>query len=152
LLRVDPELIGAWGLLDLAVDPGHLAAGHDFALQFSARSDRLRYYVVAMRFAEAEFNQMQLVDAGFGAEGRPEIAFNRVLPAAFDASHLAPALLDPSGSARIALFEAQTAVSRRARGPGGLELHRNGTVLVSHLPQPGADRPDAQFVVHLTQS
>jgi hypothetical protein len=95
---------------------------------------------------------VQLVDAGFGSEGRPAIAFDRVPPAAFGAGHLAPELLDPSGSARIALFEAQAAVARRARGPSGLELHRNGTVLVSHLPQPGADRPDAQFVVHLTQS
>ncbi len=151
-VRVEPELVGAWGLIELTVDAGHLAAGHDFALTFSARSDTLRYYVVATRLAEAEFNQVQLVDAGFAAEGRPQIAFTRVLPAAFTASHLAPALLDPSGSARIALFEAQAAVTRRARGPSGLELHRNGAVLVSHLPQPGADRPDAQFVVHLTQS
>jgi hypothetical protein len=75
-----------------------------------------------------------------------------VLPAAFVAGHLRPALLDPSGSARIALFQAQAAVARRARGPSGLELHRNGDVLVGNLPQPGADRPDAQFVVHLTQS
>jgi hypothetical protein len=151
-LRVEPELAGAWGLLDLAVDAGHIAAGHAFALEFAARSDTLRYYVVASRFAEAEFNQVQVLDAGFAAEARPQIQFSRVLPAAFGVSHLAPELLDPSGSARIALFEAQATVTRRVRGPAGVELHRNGDVLVGNLPQPGADRPDAQFVVHLSQS
>jgi hypothetical protein len=151
-LLVEPELIGAWGVLNIAVDAGHIAAGHDFAIEFAARSDTLRYYVVATRFAEAEFNQVQVIDSGFGAEARPQIAFNRVLSAAFNAGHLAPELLDPSGSARIALFEAQASVARRARGPGGVALQRNGDVLVGNLPQPGADRPDAQFVVHLTQS
>jgi hypothetical protein len=151
-LHVEPELAGAWGLLELTVDAGHIAAGHAFALSFAARSDTLRYYVVASRFGEAEFNQVQVLDNGFAAESRPAIQFNRVLPAAFGAGHLAPGLLDPSGNARIALFEAQASVARRARGPSGLELHRNGDLLIGNLPQPGADRPDAQFVVHLSQS
>ncbi|SFP20208.1 hypothetical protein [Variovorax sp. 770b2] len=151
-LQVEPELIGAWGLLELTVDAGHVAAGHAFALAFAARSDTLRYYVVANRFGEAEFDQVQVLDNGFAAESRPAIQFNRVLPAAFGAGHLAPGLLDPSGGARIALFEAQASVARRARGPSGLELHRNGDLLIGNLPQPGADRPDAQFVVHLSQS
>jgi hypothetical protein len=152
VLHVEPGLVGAWGLLELTVAAGHIAAGHNFALEFAARSDTLRYYVVASRFAETEFNQIQVQDAGFTAEARPQIQFSRVLPADFGPGHLAPALLDPSGSARIALFEAQAAVTRRARGPAGVELHRNGDVLIGHLPQPGADRPDAQFVVHLSQS
>ena len=132
--------------------PRHIAAGHAFALEFNARSDTLRYYVVANRFGEAEFNQVQVRDAGFETEARAEIEFSRVLPSDFDAGHLAPPLLDPSGGARIALFETQAPVPRRARGLAGLELHRNGEVLIGHLPQPGADRPDAQFVVHLSQS
>jgi hypothetical protein len=150
VLRVEPELVSAWGLLALDVSAAHVAAGHAFTLAFDARSDTLRYYVVASRYGEAEFNQVQVLDAGFAAEARPQIAFNRIAPDAFGASHLAPELLDPTGSARIALFESQAAVTRRARGPGGLELHRNGDVLIGSLPQPGAERYDAQFVVHLS--
>ena len=151
-LWVEPELVNAWGVLALRFDPAHLPAGQAFNLSFGARSDTLRYYVVAQRFGVAEFNSLSVQDTGFAAEARPAIVFNRVAPASFNASHLAPALLDPSGSARIALFEAQATVARRARGPLGLELHRNGDVLIGNLPQPGAERHDAQFVVHLSLS
>ena len=151
-LWVEPELINAWGVLALRFDAAHLPAGQAFSLSFGARSDTLRYYVVAKRFGLAEFNSLSVQDTGFAAEARPVIVFNRVAPASFNASHLAPALLDPSGSARIALFEAQATVARRARGPLGLELHRNGDVLIGNLPQPGAERHDAQFVVHLSLS
>jgi hypothetical protein len=151
-LWVEPELVNAWGVLALGFDAGHLPAGQAFNLSFSARSDTLRYYVVANRFGVAEFDSLSVQDTGFAAEARPQLVFNRVTPANFNASHLAPALLDPSGSARIALFEAQASVARRVRGPVGLELHRNGDVLIGNLPQPGAERHDAQFVVHLSLS
>ncbi len=151
-LWVEPELVNAWGVLALHFDAAHLPTGQNFNLSFTARSDTLRYYVVANRFGLAEFNSLSVQDTGFAAEARPAIVFNRVAPANFNASHLAPALLDPSGSARIALFEAQATVTRRARGPVGLELHRNGDVLIGNLPQPGAERHDAQFVVHLSLS
>lgn len=153
-LMVDPELAAdvPYGLLSLTVSAGHAAAGGAFTLSFAARSETLRYYVVARRFGETDFNQLQVLDDGFDAEGRAQIVFDRLLPAAFDpAVHLQPTLLDPAGGARIALFQAQAAVARRARGPAGVALHKNGDVLIGHLPQPGADRPDAQFVVHLSQ-
>lgn len=149
-LRIDDELAGCWGQLELELAAAHLAAPQAFTLDFAARSDTLRYYVVASRFSAAEFDQISVQDTGAAAEGRPVIGFDRILPADFDASHLAPTLLDPAGSARIALFQTQVAVARRARGPGGIELHRNGDVLIGHLPQPGAGRNDAQFVVHLS--
>jgi hypothetical protein len=149
-LWVEPELRGVWGVLALTVDAGHLAAAQAFTLDFSARSDTLRYYVVARRYGEDDFNQVSLLDTGFAAQARPEILFNRIVPANFNASHLTPAMLDPGGNARIALFEAQASVPRRSRGPAGLELHRNGDVLVGSLPQPGAERHDAQFVVHIS--
>lgn len=148
--RVDPELQGAWGAVSLTVAPAHIAAGHAFTLTFAARTDTLRYYVVAQRFDADQFAQVSVVDTGAAAEARPAIEFDRIGSEAFGAGHLSPALLDPSGGARIALFQARAAVARRARGPSGVQLHRNGDVLVGHLPQPGAERHDAQFVVHLS--
>lgn len=150
---VDPSLAhdGTWGVLSLRIDAAHLAAGQEFDLAFAARVDTLRYYVVADHFSAAEFDEVDVHDGGFAAEGRPQIAFQRLLPAAFGPSHLAPALLDSSGAARIALFESQATLARRARGPTHIELQRNGDVLMGHLPSPGADRTDAQFVVHLSK-
>lgn len=152
-LFVEPGLLAtrAWGLVDLTVDASHLANPPAFHLDFAARSDTLRYYVVASRLSQAEFDQVSVVDGGFVAEGRAQIVFNRVLPPAFNAQHLPSALLDPAGAARVALFEAQGPTTRRERGPTRLELHRNGDVLVGNLPQPGAQRSDAQFVVHLSK-
>lgn len=151
---IEPDLAaqGAWGLLVLTVDAAHVADGHAFHLDFAVRSETLRYYVVAgPSFSQNEFDQVTVLDTGFATEGRPQIVFDKLLPAAFGAQHLQPALLDPSGSARVACFQAQAPVARRPRGPGRLELHRNGDVLIGNLPQPGATRHDAQFVVHLSK-
>lgn len=152
-LYVEPDLAAmrAWGLLVLTVAAGHVTNGQAFHLDFAARSDTLRYYVVASAYSQNEFDQVSLQDAGFATESRPQILFDRLLPAAFGADHLPLALLDPAGSARVACFQAQAPVVRRLRGPMRLELHRNGDVLVGNLPQPGAQRPDAQFVVHLNK-
>ena len=153
-LFIEPDLAaqGAWGLLALTVDAAHIPNGHAFHLDLAVRSETLRYYVVAgPSFSQNEFDQVNVLDSGFVTEGRPQIVFDKLLPAAFGAQHLQPALLDPSGSARVACFQAQAPVARRPRGPGRLELHRNGDVLIGNLPQPGAARHDAQFVVHLSK-
>lgn len=153
IVLVDAELAasGAWGVLSLTVAAAHLPAGQEFRIAFAPRADTLRYYVVAERFTAAGFAQLEVLDGGFAADGRPQISFDKLLPAAFGPKHLQPALLDAGGDARIALFESRTSIARRARGPTRLELQSNGDVLVGHLPAPGADRPDAQFVVHLSK-
>lgn len=151
-LQIEPDLVGAWGMLALDVSLAHLAAGQTFTLSFAARNETLCYYVVAQRFTEADFNQIDVVDTGYGNQARSQIQFDRLLPSDFSAQHLSPALLDPSGQARIALFQARAAVARQARGPAGLTLQRNGDVLIGNLPQPGAERSDAQFVIHLSQT
>ena len=61
-LWVEPELRGAWGVLVMTVDAGHLATAQNFTLEFAASSDTLRYYVVAKRYGEADFNQVNVVD------------------------------------------------------------------------------------------
>ena len=152
-LFVEPDLAaeGAWGLLDLAVHPDHIADGARFVLQMPARADRLRYYIVAHRYSQAEFDALSITDTGFLAQSRSEITFARMLPPAFGPQHLPPALLDAQGTARIALFEAQSDVDRREHGLGGIALRRNGDVLIGNLAQPGTDRVDAQFLVHLSK-
>lgn len=152
-LFVEPDLAtqGIWGLLNLIVHPDHIASGARFVIEMQARSDRLRYYVVAHRYSQAEFDTLNITDTGYGAQSRSEIKFIRMLPAAFGSQHLPPTLLDAHGTARIALFEAQSDVDRRERGIGGIALRRDGDVLIGNLAQPGIDRIDAQFLVHLSK-
>lgn len=152
-LFVEPDLAaaGVWGVLDLTVHPDHIANGAEFAVELQARSDQLRYYVVASRYSQSEFDGLTVKDTGFASDARSEVPFVRVLPAAFDAQHLPASLLDAHGTSRIVLFEAQAQVVRRERGARGIALRRNGEVLIDSLPQPGADRSDAQFVVHLSK-
>jgi hypothetical protein len=150
---IDRELALAapWGLLRLHVDAALYAAPAQLTIALAARSETLRYYVVAQRYGSAEFDQIQVVDSGFQDDARPQVQFSRLLPAAFGSQHLAPALLDTAGSARIALFESTAPVTRRSQAPRRLQLKRNGDVLVEHLPLPGAARADAQFIVHLSK-
>lgn len=150
---VDDALDAArtWGVLSLTLGAADLAAPPTYALRLDARSDTLRYYVVAQRYSQADFDALSVQDTGAAADARAALAFDRVEAAAFGPAHLSPALLDAAGTARVALFESQTPAARRERGLRGIELHRNGDVMLSHLPAPGPGRADAQFVVHLNQ-
>jgi len=150
-LFIEPGLAasGCWGIVALTASAGHVANGHAFTLHLAARRDVLRYYVVVKPANNADFNSIEILDTGATDDGRDApVTFKRVLPP-FGSGRLSAALLDAGGTRSIVLFEAETAVARRARGPHGFELHRNGELLIGNLPQPGAERTDAQFVVHL---
>jgi len=142
------------GLLQLQIHADHLANTQSFTLPLVARQDLLRYYVIGRPFPSAEFDALQVVDEGAAADGRPVITFNRVAPDAFTPAHLQTAVLDSSGSARIALFEAQAPTARRERGPTRLRLRvgDTGDTLAAQLPTPGGERPDGQFIVHLNKA
>lgn len=141
---------GPWGLLAVRIAASFAASPPDLKLSFFARSERLCYYVVARDYTAAEFDQLSVSDGGFGEDGRPAIAFERLAAAAFAADDLAPTLLGDDSS-RIALFRSKDAVPRRARGYRKLQLNRNGDVLLHHLPLPAADQRRAQFVIHLSK-
>ena len=141
----------AWGVLSLTLGAAELAAPPTYTLRLDARSDTLRYYVVAQRYSQADFDALSVLDTGAAADARPALAFARVEAAGFGPAHLSASLLDAAGTARVALFESQAPATRRERGLRGIELHRNGDVMLNHLPAPGPGRADAQFVVHLNQ-
>ncbi|OYY94813.1 MAG: hypothetical protein B7Y41_04380 [Hydrogenophilales bacterium 28-61-23] len=150
-LFVDAELrdTGVWGLLSLRIDAAFYASAASFALNFAAREETLRYYVVAKNWPPAEFDQLNVVDAGFSTEGRDEIAFTRLV-APFPNGFINASLLG-DGSAQIAVFQSQTEVARRERGLRKLHLSRNATVLIEHLPLPGPERAKADLIVHLSK-
>ncbi|HMT81582.1 MAG TPA: hypothetical protein PKD66_14520 [Azonexus sp.] len=147
-----PALAGEqlWGVVAVTVDRNFYANSPTFHITLQARSEQLKYYVVAQNFGASEFGQLQLADAGAGEQGRAVLHFDRVLPAAFTADDLPPSALGDA-DARIVLFQSSAPVARRAGGYRKLQLRRNAEVLVQHLPQAGSDRAQARFIVHLAK-
>lgn len=148
-----PALVGEglWGVLAIAVDGGFYANPPTLALSLAARSEVLKYYIVASNFSANEFGQIELADAGATEQSRPVLAFDKVLPADFAPEDIPPAALGDAAK-RIALFRSQAPVARRAGGYRKLQLKRNNDILVQHLPQAGSDRAQAHFIVHLAKS
>jgi hypothetical protein len=162
-LLLDAELRDSaiWGVLAIKVDasfydPLPLGGPAAFSLSFLARTEVLQYYVVANNYTPAQFThlfaQLSVVDAGSVDEGRPAVLFDKFDKAAVDAATpgLSSSLLTGSG-ADMLLFQSEAEVARREQGLGSIHLQRNGDMLVKHLPQPGADRSRAQFIIHLSK-
>jgi hypothetical protein len=149
---LDPELraLGVFGVVELELDEGFLAAPPDFQLGFAARQESLRYYVVARNYSVADFGDLSVKDAGFAEDARPKVVFDKVLPAAFTPAELPPEALGGAGEPTV-LFRSQNPVPRRAAGRHKLQLNHNGDVLIAHLPQPGAARPTADLIIHLAK-
>ena len=140
------------GIVEVTVADAHYAAPPAFVAALAARAQPLGYYVVARRWADAEFAQLAVTDAGFAADGRAPIVFERVAADAFGPEELSAALLTGGApDARVVLFRSTTAVTRQARPRRRLQLTRNGDILVADLPQPGPDRSPAGLIVHVSR-
>lgn len=152
LQDVDPELArkGLFGVVEVRIAAGFYDAPAAFEIAFAARQETLRYYLVVKRYTDAEIAQLTVADAGFNEDGRPEVRFTKVSAAAFTPAEIAPALLG-DGDATVLLFRSQAPVARRQRGRRKIQLNRNGEVLIEHLPQPGAERPSSDLIVHLSK-
>lgn len=149
-LFIGQGLSDCWGVLQLQISADHVAHGRAFTLSLAAREDVLRYYVLVKPANQADLDSIQVLDQGAAAAGRTPIVFTPRLPP-FGAAYLSPDLLDPDHTRQVVLFEADAPLARQARGPHGIALQRLGEVLIGDLPQPGAERSDAQFVVHLSK-
>lgn len=150
-LLVDAELrdAGTWGVLAIRIDTSFYATAPDFSLDFTARSEPLRYYIVTRNWTEAEVAALNIVDEGAASEGRPPIVFATV--PALSPDDVIQKSLQGDSSADLVVFQSQTAVARRERGFRRINLNRNSTVLIEHLPLPGPERAKADLIVHLSK-
>jgi hypothetical protein len=150
---VDPELAraGVFGVVEITIDAGFYAAAPEFPLAFDARQETLKYYLVVRGYSPAEVGQLAVSDAGFSEDARPEVTFTRVEAGAFAPGDL-PAPLLANGDATVVLFQSQAPVARREKGRRRIQLSRNGEVLIGNLPQPGAERANADLIVHLSRT
>lgn len=146
-----PELQqqGVFGIIEIAIASSFYTSPPEFTIAFTAKQETLKYYVVAQNYSDADFNQLSVSDAG--EAGRSQINFTKFLPATFTKDDISPSLLG-NGDTKIALFKSQTAVTRQEKARQKIQLHKNGEVLIPHLPQPGSDRSNANLIVQLSRS
>ena len=149
---VDAELrlLGIFGIIEITLDSGFYTAAAAFELAFDAKDDILKYYVIAGHYSEAEFAQLSVADAGFSEDQRPEVKFTKVASSDFTGAEISPDLL--SGvDLQVALFKSQAAVPRQEKARRNIQLSKNGDVLITHLPQVGADKLDGNIIIHLSK-
>lgn len=151
LLDADLAGVAPWGLVAVKVDNGFYGAPAKLKVGFSAREGKLDYYVVAPAYGDTEFSQLDIDDTGFTEQARAEVKFDKVPQAQWTPSDLKPQQLGAPVE-RIALFRSLVPVEYRQKSLRGINLHRNGDILVEHLPQPGAHQSRSQFVIHLSKS
>ena len=141
---------GVVGVVELAIGAGFYANAPAFQIAFTARQETWKYYVVASNYSNQEFSQLGVFDRGFGEDSRPEIGFTKVAAADFTAAELPTSLLG-APDAKVVLFKSQAEVTRRQRARKKIQLERNGEVVVENLPQPGAQKTDANLIIHLSK-
>jgi hypothetical protein len=141
-----------WGAVAVTIADAFYADPPTLSIALAARTERLKYYIVADNFGQAEFDQLALNDAGASEQNRPSLSFQRIAADAFSAiDDIPPASLhrDPS---RVTLFQSLAPVARRLGGYRKLQIQRASEIVVQHLPQAGTDQGQANFVVHLAKS
>jgi hypothetical protein len=149
----DPELAqsGVFALVEIKIAANFYgAATPDFQIQFAAREEILKYYVVARNYGLADLNQLAVTDAGFGADGRPQVNFTKVFSSAFSPEEIPPSLLTDS-SGKVILFKSQTPVARAQKARTKIQLKKNTEVLIEHLPQPKTDRSNADLIIPISK-
>jgi len=148
----DAELFTAsvFGVVEVTIDNSLYAAAADLQIDFAARLETLNYYVVARNYSDAELNQLSVSDAGFVEDGRPQINFDKKLSGAFTPAEISPDLLT-GGSAKVVLFQSQATVARTERARKKIQLKKNGTPLITHLPQPRPEQTNADLIIPVSK-
>ena len=148
----DAELFTAsvFGVVEVTIDQSLYAAAADLQIDFGARLETLKYYIVARNYSDAELNQLSVSDAGFVEDSRPQINFDKKLSGAFTPADISPDLLT-GGSAKVVLFQSQATVARTERARKKIQLKKNGTPLITHLPQPRPDQTNADLIIPVSK-
>ena len=136
------------GIVDLQVAPSFYSTPPAFEVALAAREETLRYYLVLDNHTPADLETLQISDEGATEDDRPEVLFDR-LPPPFAADELPTSQLGGGPASAYVLFRSRSPVARRERARRRIELHRNGDLLIPHLPQPRPNQSDANIVIRL---
>jgi hypothetical protein len=151
----DVELLaaGIFGVIEVKIDNGFYtaAAPPDFEIGFEARKETLKYYVVGRNYADADINQLTVVDAGFGEDKRAEIKFATVLSNVFTGAEISPVVLLSGAEGKVVLFKSQADVARAEKARKKIQLQKNGEILIEHLPQPSPEKATSDLIIPVSK-
>ena len=148
----DAELLqdGIFGMVEIRIDSGFYNLPPSFTINFNAKQETIKYYLVASNHTASEFNHLAVVDNGFSEEGRSRINFTRIPSSSFTSDEIPSGMIAKTGD-RVVLFKSQTVVARHEKARKKIQLSRNGDVLIKHLPQPGADKTSGDMIIHISR-
>jgi hypothetical protein len=155
-LYVNSELRSGsvWGIVSIRIDSSFYTIPPAFELTFQAREEQYKYYLVARNFPVDKFDVLtrdfNVKDSGAGDDHRPEILFDKVASDSFGPSDLPRVTLGDENDL-ILMFRTRQAIARRARGYQKFVLKQDEKILFDNLPQPAAELPQAQFIVHVSK-
>ena len=135
-----------FGVIEITIADSFYTTPPEFAIAFTAKQETLKYYVIGQNYSDGDIAQLSIVD-----KGESPISFTKFLPNAFTVNDIPSSQLGDS-DANIVLFSSPiNAVKRQEKARQKIELHKNGTTLISHLLQPRPDRPTANLIVQVSK-
>lgn len=148
---LDPESqqSGVFAIVEIKITPGFYTSAPALRIDFAAKQETLKYYVVVSNYSNPDFAALTVEDGGFTEDARTEIEFDRIAAADFDEDAEIPVEVLTASGGRVVLFKSKAVVPRRLAGSRKLQLKKNTDTLIEHLPQPGSANATSDLVVHL---
>lgn len=114
-----------------------------FKISFTAKSTKWTYYVVAPGMPATDLkDNLKIVD-----NNNPQtLAFTKTYPLP-NTDPTAPLL--HKDIAKVARFESNAVIKMRQSARAGLELRKNNTVLIGHMPNPDVKNPTTQMFINI---
>jgi hypothetical protein len=153
LYYVDPDLSGkpTFAIVEINVSDGFFTAVPPvFMLNFVAKEEVLKYYIIGKNYTTSDLNKLSVADAGYSEDSRPQVQFTKVNQGAFVATDISPSLLTATGTG-VVLFKSQSPVSRFEKARRKIQLSKNSDVILKHLPLPGIDRSNSDIIIQISK-
>ena len=153
LYYIDPDLAGKpiFGIVEINIaDSFFTPAPPVFTLNFVAKEEVLKYYIVGKNYTPSDLNHLSVADAGYNEDSRPQVQFTKVNQGAFIATDISPSLLTFTGTS-VVLFKSQSPVPRLEKARRKIQLSKNSDVILKHLPLPGIDRSNSDIIIQISK-
>ena len=141
---------GVFGVMEIEIDSSFYSTAPEFAIAFNAKSETLKYYVVANKYTAPELNQLSVSDTGFTEDKRTKVNFTKIDATGFTTEDISPTLLGDS-DAKVILFKSEGLVKRQKNARKKIQLLKNGDVLIPHLPQPNTNKANSDLIIQLSK-